>query len=60
VKAISAFDDRALLGERPASICDDVLQRFDRGDAFVDEQFVEQLPQRLGRLQFRRVRREKN
>jgi hypothetical protein len=27
---------------------------------FVDERFVEQLPQRLGRLQFRRVRREKN
>jgi len=60
VKAGSAFDDRGLLGEGAASICDDVLQRFDRGDVFVDERFVDQLPQRLGRLQFRRVRRKKN
>jgi hypothetical protein len=50
VKAGSAFDDRALTGESEASICDDVLQRFSRADVFIDERFVDQLPQRFGSL----------
>lgn len=55
-----AFDGGAFIGESDASICDDVLQLFDRSDVFIGERFVDQLPQRFRRLQFGRIGRQED
>ena len=48
------------LGEGDALVCDDRVQFFDCADVLVDDGLIDKHPQRFGRLQFRRVRRQKN
>ena len=56
----AAFDGVAFLGERCASLADDVVEVFDRVDMLVDDGFVDKRPERFGGLQFGRIRREKH
>jgi len=60
MEAGSALDNLRLACERRAPRADDFVQSFDRFDMFVDDGLVDERPQRLRRLQFRRVGREKN
>ena len=50
MEAGSAFDGVAFVGESGASFSDDVVEFVDRRDVFVDDGFVDQRPQRFGRL----------
>ena len=56
----SAFDGVAFVGESCASSSDDVVEFVDRRDVFVDDGFVDQRPQRFGRLWFGRAWRRKD
>jgi len=56
----AAFDGLAFLGERDASLGDDFVELINGGDMLVDDGLVDERPQRLRRLQFRRVGREKD
>ena len=60
MEAGSAFDGVTFFGEGGASLADDVVEFVDRRDMFVDDGFVDQRPQRFGRLQFGRVGRQKH
>jgi hypothetical protein len=60
MEARSAFDGGAFVGESWASFSNDVVAFADRRNVFVDDGFVDQRPQRFGRLQFGRVRRQKD
>ena len=60
MEAGSAFDDIRLAGERRASLADDGVEFVDRFDVLVDDGLVDEGPQGLRRLQFRRVGREKD
>ena len=60
MKAGSAFDGFAFAGERRASFSDDRVELLDRSDVFVDDGLVDERPQGLRRLQFRRVGRQKD
>ena len=60
MEAGSAFDDVALIGECGASLADDFVQSFDCFDVLVDDGLVDERPQGLRRLQFRRIGRQKS
>jgi hypothetical protein len=60
MEAGSAFDDGALVCERCASFADDFVEFVDRSDVFVDDGLVDERPQGLCRLQFRRIGRQKD
>ena len=60
MEAGSAFDDVAFAGESCASFSNDVVEFLDRRDVLVDDGFVDERPQRFGRLKFGRIGRQKD
>jgi hypothetical protein len=60
MEAGSTFDDVALVRERGASFADDRVEFVYRSDVFVDDGLVDEGPQGLRRLQFRRIGRQKD
>ena len=49
-----------VFGEGCAASADDLVERFEVGDVVVDDGFVDEFPERLGRLEFWRIGRQED
>ena len=54
----SGFQGWPIFGEDHTAAADDVVEGFESGGMFVDDGLIDEFPERLGRLKFRRVGRQ--